>query len=82
MTRLFWCWVGLVLLTAATVAVAGGAGGEPARAVIAVLAVVKAWLIIDGFMELRHAPRGWYLLLLAWPVAIALGIGLAAALGP
>ena len=37
----------------------------------------KAWLITDGFMELRHAPRLWRGLLLAWPLTMALGVLLA-----
>jgi len=41
------------------------------------IALIKAWLITDGFMELRHAPRLWRLLLLCWPLAMATGIVLA-----
>ena len=39
---------------------------------ILLVALGKAWLITEGFMELRHAPRLWRLLLLAWPLLIAL----------
>ncbi|MBO9356436.1 hypothetical protein GG851_20790 [Bordetella petrii] len=73
-SRLLCYWLGLALMTVATVRVAGGALLPwPHLAVIA-LAVAKAWLIIDGFMELRHAPRAWRLLLLAWPFAMAAGV--------
>jgi hypothetical protein len=37
-------------------------------------ALAKAWLITDGFMELRHAPWLWRGLLLAWPAAMAVGV--------
>ena len=41
---------------------------------------VQAWLIVDGFMELRHAPWPWRALMLAWPLAMALGVAGAALL--
>jgi len=75
--RLLCYWIGLVLLTAATVNIAGGARLPWPQLGVIALAVAKAWLIIDGFMELRHAPRAWRLLLLAWPFAMAAGVLLA-----
>ena len=75
--RLLCYWIGLVLLTAATVSVAGGISPPWPQLCVIALAVAKAWLIIDGFMELRHAPRAWRALLLAWPVAMAAGVLLA-----
>ncbi|NKQ10027.1 cytochrome C oxidase subunit IV family protein [Pseudomonas sp. SST3] len=74
------CWFGLAVLTTLTV-VLGSAGSTLllAAAVLAV-ALVKAWLISDGFMELRHAPPMWRLLLLGWPLAMAGGILLAMSL--
>jgi hypothetical protein len=36
--------------------------------------VTKAWLIADGFMELRHAPRLWRRLVLSWAVVLAVGV--------
>ncbi|MNP87539.1 hypothetical protein D3C76_1885000 [compost metagenome] len=37
---------------------------------ILLVALGKAWLISDGFMELRHAPRLWRRLMLAWPLLL------------
>ncbi|MCJ0973801.1 cytochrome C oxidase subunit IV family protein [Pseudomonas sp. PS1] len=72
--RLIGCWLALALLSTVTVRL-GSAGSTLllAGAVLAV-AAAKAWLITDGFMELRHAPVMWRLLLLGWPVAMAGGI--------
>ncbi|MBC3336301.1 hypothetical protein HBO04_03910 [Pseudomonas proteolytica] len=41
---------------------------------VVLAAVAKAWVIADGFMELRHAPLGWRAALLAWPVVLVAGI--------
>ncbi|HCJ29594.1 MAG TPA: hypothetical protein DHV63_09935 [Pseudomonas sp.] len=73
------CWLGLAALTTLTV-VLGSAGSTLllAAGVLAV-ALAKAWLISDGFMELRHAPPMWRLLLLGWPLTMAAGILLAMA---
>jgi hypothetical protein len=70
--RLIVCWAALVLLSVGTV-IAGGSG---LWLVVLLLAVVKAWLIADGFMELRHAPRFWRALVLGWPVVLVLVVGL------
>lgn len=71
------CWLGLALLTTLTV-VLGNSGSTLALAAgVLGLALIKAWLITDGFMELRHAPLPWRLLLLGWPLAMAAGILLA-----
>ena len=71
------CWLALAMLSIATV-VLGSSGSTLllAGGVLAV-ALIKAWLISDGFMELRHAPLMWRLLLSAWPVVMAGGILLA-----
>ncbi|HYG42198.1 MAG TPA: cytochrome C oxidase subunit IV family protein [Bordetella sp.] len=75
--RLLRYWLGLVILTVATARVAGGAGLPSMQVWVVCLAAAKAWLVIDGFMELRHAPPAWRLLLLAWPMAMAAGTLLA-----
>jgi hypothetical protein len=68
------CWLGLALLSISTVLL-GNAGATLAlTAAVLLTAFGKAWLITDGFMELRHAPRAWRLLLLAWPLVLALGV--------
>ena len=68
------CWLGLTALSVSTVLL--GAAGTSLLLVAGVLlvALAKAWLIIDGFMELRHAPRMWRGLLLGWPIAMATGV--------
>lgn len=71
------CWLTLAMLSTATVLL-GNAGSTLllAGAVLAI-ALVKAWVITEGFMELRHAPALWRLLLSGWPLAMAGGILLA-----
>ncbi|MBD7977592.1 MULTISPECIES: cytochrome C oxidase subunit IV family protein [Pseudomonas] len=71
------CWIGLAVLSVGTV-VLGNAGMSLtlAGAVLAV-AFGKAWLITDGFMELRHAPLRWRGLLLSWPLVMVVGVLLA-----
>ncbi|MEZ3133238.1 cytochrome C oxidase subunit IV family protein [Stutzerimonas kunmingensis] len=68
------CWLGLALLSVSTVLL-GNAGATLALAgAVLLTAFGKAWLITDGFMELRHAPQAWRLLLLAWPLVLVLGV--------
>lgn len=67
------CWALLVSLSAGTV-LAGAAG---LWLVVLLLAAAKAWLIADGFMELRHAPWRWRLMLLGWAMVLALLVGIA-----
>jgi hypothetical protein len=43
---------------------------------ILLVAVGKAWLITDGFMEMRHAPRLWRRLMLSWALVVATVVGL------
>jgi hypothetical protein len=45
------------------------------------IAFVKAWVIIQDFMELRHAPKLWRNLLLAWLLVVISMIVLAYWLG-
>ena len=67
------CWLGLAALSVSTV-VLGSAGATLALTAGVLLAAFgKAWLITDGFMELRHAPPAWRLLLLGWPLLMAIG---------
>lgn len=55
---------------------AGAGAPRGVVVLILLLAVAKAWLIAGGFMELRHGPRLWRWLLLGWPLALALLLGL------
>jgi heme/copper-type cytochrome/quinol oxidase subunit 4 len=45
------------------------------------IAFVKAWVVIQDFMELRHAPKLWRNLLLAWLLVVISMIVLAYWLG-
>lgn len=68
------CWLGLVALSIATVLL-GNSGSSQVLAIgVLTAALAKAWIIADGFMELRHAPRAWRTLLLAWPFLMVAGI--------
>ncbi|KAA0944790.1 MULTISPECIES: cytochrome C oxidase subunit IV family protein [unclassified Pseudomonas] len=60
------CWAALVVLSVGTVML----GAPGLWEAVLVLAVAKAWVIADGFMELRHAPGLWRGLLLGWPVVL------------
>ncbi|WP_273526443.1 cytochrome C oxidase subunit IV family protein [Pseudomonas sp.] len=66
------CWLGLALLSITTVLLGSSGSTLLLGGTILLVALGKAWLITEGFMELRHAPRLWRLLLLAWPLLIAL----------
>ena len=68
------CWAMLAVLSTATVALAQVAANGLATIAILAVAVTKAWLIADGFMELRHAPRLWRRLVLSWAVVLAVGV--------
>ena len=68
------CWFGLAVLSVATVILGSSGSTLLLAACVLVVALVKAWLISDGFMELRRAPLQWRLLLATWPVVMAGGI--------
>lgn len=70
------CWMALAVLSTGTVVLAQVAASGLVSIVILALAVTKAWLIADGFMELRHAPRLWRRLVLSWAAALAIVIGI------
>lgn len=70
------CWMTLAVLSIGTVALGQVAATGLVSIAILAVAVTKAWLIADGFMELRHGPRLWRWLLLGWPLALALLLGL------
>jgi len=74
------CWAALVLLSLATLASLDLGSAATGLLALLLLALVKAWLIVDGFMELRHAPRAWRALMLAWPLSMAAGIAAASLL--
>jgi len=68
------CWMALAVLSIGTVVLAQVAASGLVSIAILALAVIKAWLIADGFMELRHAPRLWRRLVLSWAVVLAIAI--------
>lgn len=70
------CWMTLAVLSTGTVALGQIAATGLVSIAILVVAVAKAWLIADGFMELRHAPRLWRRLVLSWAVVLATVIGI------
>ncbi|MCJ8202780.1 cytochrome C oxidase subunit IV family protein [Pseudomonas sp. RGM2987] len=74
------CWMTLAALSTATVALGQIAATGLITLAILAVAVTKAWLIADGFMELRHAPRSWRWLVLSWAVVLAILIGLSFAI--
>ena len=71
------CWLGLAALSSASVLLGNGGATRGLVVAVLLLALGKAWLITDGFMELRHAPLRWRLLLLSWPLSMAAGVALA-----
>ena len=74
---LIYCWLGLAVLSVISVQLGSSGATLLLSAGVLLAALGKAWLIADGFMELRHAPRLWRGLLLAWPVTMAAGVLLA-----
>ncbi|QKS81329.1 cytochrome C oxidase subunit IV family protein [Pseudomonas bijieensis] len=64
----------LAVLSTGTVALGQVAASGLVSIAILAVAVTKAWLIADGFMELRHAPRLWRRLVLSWAVVLAIAI--------
>ncbi|AUM69838.1 cytochrome C oxidase subunit IV family protein [Pseudomonas fluorescens] len=68
------CWMALAVLSTGTVVLAQVAASGLVSIAILAVAVTKAWLIADGFMELRHAPRLWRRLVLSWAVVLAIAI--------
>jgi cytochrome c oxidase subunit 4 len=70
------CWAALAALSVCTVLLAQvGATWLLSLAILSV-AVGKAWLITEGFMELRRAPRLWRRLMLSWALVLAVLVGL------
>ena len=70
------CWAALMLLTLATVYWGSHAGTLLLQVVVLlIIAVIKAGIIIDGFMELWHASAKWRLVMYGWPVVMGLVVG-------
>jgi hypothetical protein len=73
-SKLILCWLGLAALAVTSVLLGNAGATLLVTGAVLLAALGKAWLIADGFMELRHAPRMWRWLLLGWPVALAAGV--------
>lgn len=70
------CWAALASLSVCTVMLAQAGATWLLSIAILLVAVGKAWLITDGFMEMRHAPRLWRRLMLSWALVLATLVGL------
>ncbi|KZN21013.1 MULTISPECIES: cytochrome C oxidase subunit IV family protein [Pseudomonas] len=70
------CWAALATLSVCTVVLAQMGATWRLSVAILLVAVGKAWLIADGFMEMRHAPRLWRRLMVSWGVVLAAVVGL------
>jgi len=70
------CWAALATLSVCTVVLAQTGATWLLSIAILLVAVGKAWLITDGFMEMRHAPRLWRRLMLSWALVLATVVGL------
>ncbi|MBB3239918.1 cytochrome c oxidase subunit IV [Pseudomonas sp. Tn43] len=70
------CWAALAALSVCTVVLAQTGATWLLSVAILLVAVGKAWLITDGFMEMRHAPRLWRRLMVSWAVVLAVVVGL------
>ena len=77
------CWLTLVALSVTSVQLASYGTGLLLALLVLLAALVeqragplrgKAWLISEGFMELRHAPRLWRGVLLGWALVMVLGV--------
>lgn len=68
-------WVLGVLMACSVIPVmVAGFGGHWLLPLVLTLILVKAWLVVDWFMELRHAPRLWRWLVQAWAPLVVLGV--------
>ena len=70
------CWAALATLSVCTVVLSQVGATWLLSIAILLVAVGKAWLIADGFMEMRHAPRLWRRLMVSWALILAVVVGL------
>jgi hypothetical protein len=64
-------WLSLVLLSLLSLWLVTAPIASWTALALSAAALGKAWLIVDGFMELRHGPRLWRASLLAWSLCMA-----------
>ncbi|WP_161864159.1 cytochrome C oxidase subunit IV family protein [Pseudomonas yangonensis] len=65
------CWLSLILLSLLSLWLVTAPIASWTALALSAAALGKAWLIVDGFMELRHGPRLWRASLLAWSLCMA-----------
>lgn len=71
------CWLALILATLLTVYWGAEVTSLQLQlAIVLSLAIVKAGIIIDGFMELRHSSLRWRAIMYGWPLAMSLLLAL------
>ncbi|MCP1445095.1 NADH:ubiquinone oxidoreductase subunit K [Pseudomonas sp. GGS8] len=70
------CWAALATLSVCTVVLSQVGATWLLSIAILLVAVGKAWLITDGFMEMCHAPRWWRRLMVSWALVLAVVVGL------
>lgn len=67
----FACWLGLLLLSLLSLWLVTGPVPSWAALALALAALGKAWLIVDGFMELRQVRGPWRAALMTWSLCMA-----------
>lgn len=77
---LLWGWFALLILSLCIVQLGGGRGGGQVITAVLGIALIKAAVIIEQFMDMRHAPRLWRCLLHAWVAVLSLAIAVIMAL--
>lgn len=68
------CWLALLLLSLLSLWLVAAPVASWAPLALSLAALAKAWLIVDGFMELRHGPWLWRASLLIWSLCMALAL--------
>ncbi|MDV2080090.1 cytochrome C oxidase subunit IV family protein [Marinobacter xestospongiae] len=63
----------LIVCTALPVLLAN-AGLQGLLPLVLAMILIKAWLVVDRFMELRHAPRHWRWAVQAWAPMVVLAV--------
>lgn len=74
---LIMAWLALVILSVITVTAGSFTNLMIPGLIVLAAGMAKAWVIVDHFMELHDGPRAWHIAMLAWPLTMAVAIGLA-----
>lgn len=73
---LLWGWFALLLLSLCIVQLGSVTGTAYVTVAILCIALIKAAVVIEHYMDMRYAPRLWRCLLHAWAVVLSLVITL------